>query len=108
MKVIEKPRQATTDLPDAEALIREARQRQRRRYSVFAVIVVLVIAGASTAVAIVTEAVARIRGIGQERLLHESVASGKTGRASESGRPSVRLLEVSISSPRVEAGCELR
>jgi hypothetical protein len=67
MKVIEKPRQATTDLPDAEALIREARQRQRRRYSVFAVIVVLVIAGASTAVAIVTEAVARIRGIGQDR-----------------------------------------
>jgi len=32
MNVIEKPRQAEVDHPDAEALIKEARQRQRRRW----------------------------------------------------------------------------
>ncbi len=45
MRVIEEPRQVTTDLPDAEALIREARQRQRRRWlTVIAVILAVVMA----------------------------------------------------------------
>ena len=46
MKVIEEPRQAMTDVPDAEALIKEARQRQRKR-RIFVGIVVLVVALAS-------------------------------------------------------------
>jgi hypothetical protein len=47
MKVIEKPLQATTDLPSAdpltaEALIKEARQRQRRRWVLVMVTMVLI------------------------------------------------------------------
>lgn len=46
MRILEEPRQATTDLPDAgalvaEALIKEARQRQRKRWLVIACVVVL-------------------------------------------------------------------
>lgn len=53
MKVSEVPRQATTDLPAAEALIKEARQRQRRRW-LLVIIAILVIVGVCTAVAMVT------------------------------------------------------
>ena len=42
MKVIEEPRQATRDLPDAEALIKEARQRQHRRWVLVMIVMVLV------------------------------------------------------------------
>jgi hypothetical protein len=41
MIVVEKPRQATTDLREAEALIREARQRQRKRWVLTIVVVLL-------------------------------------------------------------------
>jgi heat shock protein HslJ len=44
--IVLEPRQTTTDLPDAEALIKEARQRQRKR-RIFVGIVVLVVALAS-------------------------------------------------------------
>ena len=44
MKVIEAPRQAKTELPDAEALIKEARQRQQRRwFSIGAVLVAVIL-----------------------------------------------------------------
>jgi len=52
MKVIEEHKQA--EHPDAEALIKEAGQRQHRRRLVLAVVAIVVIAGASTAVAILT------------------------------------------------------
>ena len=42
MKVVEEPRQAEVDHPDAEALIREARQRQRRRWVLVMIVMVLV------------------------------------------------------------------
>ena len=48
MRVIEEPRQAIGDLPDAEALIKEARQRQRRRW----LIVIAVILAVAMAVGI--------------------------------------------------------
>ncbi|MGO8721928.1 MAG: hypothetical protein ACLQRM_04165 [Acidimicrobiales bacterium] len=41
MIVTEEPRQAETELPDAESLIREARQRQRKRWVLTIVVVLL-------------------------------------------------------------------
>ena len=60
MIVLEKPRQATTDLPDdnaqrTEALIKEARQRQRRRWlSVIVAALLLILAGAVVATHLVS------------------------------------------------------
>ena len=49
MKVIEEPRQVEIDLPDAEALIKEARQRQRRRRLLISILLLLamVVSGVS-------------------------------------------------------------
>jgi hypothetical protein len=57
--IVLEPRQTTTDIPeahgvDAEALIKEARERQRRRRLVLILLAIVVIAGTSTAVALVT------------------------------------------------------
>ena len=41
MIVTEEPRQAQTEIPDAESLIREARQRQRKRWVLTIVVVLL-------------------------------------------------------------------
>lgn len=41
MKVIEEPCRAATDVPDAEALIKEARDRQRRRWLVIGIAVLM-------------------------------------------------------------------
>ena len=56
-------RQGTTDLPDAEALtaealIKDARQRQHRRRLVLVIIAIVVIASVSAAVALVTNRLA--------------------------------------------------
>ncbi len=51
MKVIEEPQQVRTDLPDAEALIKEARRRQRRRWFRGVALALGVIAGVAAAVA---------------------------------------------------------
>ncbi|MGO9582800.1 MAG: hypothetical protein ACLP36_08340 [Acidimicrobiales bacterium] len=87
MKAIEELRQATTDLPDAEALIREARQRQRRRYSALAVIIVLAIAGAFTAVATLTSRPAA----------HEVTAS--PAKPKLAGPPMGRVVSLKLAGP---------
>ena len=62
MTLIEEPRQATTDLPGAEALmaealIKEARQRQRRRWLLIVVaVLLLLVAGAILATHLVSPA----------------------------------------------------
>ena len=50
MKVIEEPRQATTDVPDAEALIKEARSHQRKRWLIVMVVVLAIALGIGLAV----------------------------------------------------------
>ena len=60
MTVTEEPRQATSDLPDANALIKEARQRQRRRWTGGA-IVVLAMMVSVVSYAIVSKPSARAR-----------------------------------------------
>jgi len=40
--IVLEPRQATTDLPDAEALIKEARQRQHKRWLLIGIVVLIV------------------------------------------------------------------
>ena len=54
MIVLERPPKVTSDLPDANELIKDARQRQHRRRLVLILLAIVVIAGASTAVALVT------------------------------------------------------
>ncbi len=61
MKVIEEPRQATTDVPDAEALIREARQRQHRRWLLIGIIVLMAMVVSGITYAIVNRPSARAR-----------------------------------------------
>jgi len=50
VKVIEEPRQATTDVPDAEALIKEARSHQRKRWLTVMVVVLTIAGGVALAV----------------------------------------------------------
>ena len=50
MKVIEEPRQAMTDVPDAEALIKEARSHQRKRWLTVMVVVLTIAGGVALAV----------------------------------------------------------
>ena len=45
MKVIAEPRQVTTELPDAEALIKEARSHQRKRWLIVMVVVLAIALG---------------------------------------------------------------
>ena len=61
MRVIEGPPQATSDLPDAEALIREARHRQHRRWFFIAIIVVIAMVVSGVRYAIVSRLSARAR-----------------------------------------------
>ena len=50
MIVVEEPRNATTDVPDAEALIREARSRQRKRWLTVMAVMLAVALGVGLAV----------------------------------------------------------
>jgi hypothetical protein len=50
MKVIAEPRQVTTELPDAEALIKEARSHQRKRWLIVMVVVLTIAGGIALAV----------------------------------------------------------
>ena len=50
MKVIEEPRQAMTDVPDAEALIKEARSHQRKRWLTVTTVVFAIALGITLAV----------------------------------------------------------
>ncbi len=61
MTVIEDPRQATTDLSDAEALIKEARDRQRKRHLLVGIVVLMAIIVGGVIYAIVSRPSARAR-----------------------------------------------
>jgi hypothetical protein len=61
MRVIEEPRQATTDLSDAEALIKEARDRQRKRRLLVGIVVLIAIIISGLIYAIVSRPSARAR-----------------------------------------------
>ena len=50
MIVVEEPRQATTDVPDAEALIKEARRHQRKRWLTVMTVVLAIALGIGLAV----------------------------------------------------------
>ena len=54
MKVIEEPRQVEIDLPDAEALIKEARQRQRRRRLLISILLLLAMVVSAVSYALVS------------------------------------------------------
>jgi len=64
MKVVEEPRQAEAQVTDAEALIKEARNRQRRRWFFICIIVVIAIVVSGTTYAIVSRPSARVRHTG--------------------------------------------
>jgi hypothetical protein len=65
MKTIEGPRQPETELPDAEALIKEARQRQRRRWLFIGIIVIIAMIVIGVSYAIVNLPNARARHTGR-------------------------------------------
>jgi hypothetical protein len=94
MKVIDEPRKATTDLPEVqglgtEALIKEARQRQHRRRLALLVVAIVVIAGASTAVALVTNSPAA----------HKVTAPSTKPRVA--GPPMGRIVSLKLAGPLV-------
>jgi sugar lactone lactonase YvrE len=61
MKVIEEPRQVEIDLPDAEALIKEARQRQRRRRLLISILLLLAMVVSAVSYALVSRPSGRAR-----------------------------------------------
>jgi hypothetical protein len=61
MSVIEEPRQAETKLPDAEALIKEARQRQRKRRLLIGIVVIIAMVVSGVSYAVVSRPSARAR-----------------------------------------------
>ena len=61
MKVIEEPRQAEASVPDAEALIKEARQRQRKRRLLVGIVVLMAIIVSGISYALISRPSARTR-----------------------------------------------
>ncbi len=64
MKLIEQPRKVDTGAPDAEALIKEARQRQRRRRLLIGIVVLIAMVVSGVGYAIVSRPSARARHTG--------------------------------------------
>lgn len=64
MIVTEEPRHATTDVPDAEALIKEARQRQHRRWFFIGIVLLVPMVVSGISYAIVSRPSARARTTG--------------------------------------------
>ncbi len=77
MKVIEEPRRAETKPPDAEALIKEARQRQRKRRLLIAFVVIMVMIVSGVCYALVSRPSARTRTTGTSS--PTKTASASTG-----------------------------
>jgi hypothetical protein len=61
MRVIKEPTEATMDVPDADALITEARQRQRKRWLVIGIVVLMAIIVSGVSYALVSRPSARAR-----------------------------------------------
>jgi hypothetical protein len=64
MRVIEEPQQTAASVPDAEALIKEARQRQRRRRLLIGIVVLIAMVVSGITYAIVSRPSARARHTG--------------------------------------------
>jgi len=64
MKVVEEPQQAEAQVPDAEALIEEARQRQHKRRLLVAIVVLIAMVVSGVSYAIVSRPSARARHTG--------------------------------------------
>jgi hypothetical protein len=90
MKVIEEPRQATTDLPDAgplmaEALIKEARRHRRRRHLAYVAVTIVVIAVVAVAV------------VASRRTAHNAAVPSNEPKVG--GPPMGRVVSLKLAGP---------